>query len=47
MTFKDIPSESHELEAILQHDTTYELVDFLAHLQVTVAARMAQEHAEQ
>ena len=33
--------------ALLQHDTTYELIDFLARLQVDTAARMAQEHTEQ
>ena len=47
MTFKDLPAESHELSAISQHDTSYELIDFLARLKVVVAARMAQEHAEQ
>ena len=41
MTFKDLPVESYELGAILQHGTTYELIDFLARLQVVVAARMA------
>ena len=46
MTFKDLPAESHELCAILQHHTTYELIDFLARLQVVVAACMAQGHAE-
>ena len=47
MTFKDLPTESHGLDAILQHATTYELIDFLARLQVAIVARMAQEHAEQ
>ena len=47
MTFKDLPAESHELGAILQHSTTYELIDFLARLQVAAAARMAQEHGDQ
>ena len=33
--------------ALLQHGTTYELIDFLARLQVVTTTRMAQEHAEQ
>ena len=44
MTFTD---SSHELDAILRHGTAYELIDFLARLQVVVAAHMVQEHAEQ
>ena len=44
---RDMPAESFELGALLQHGTTYELIDFLARLQVAAADRMAQEHAEQ
>ena len=47
LTFRDLPAEAFELGAILQHGTAYELIDFLARLQVVVASRMAQEHAEQ
>ena len=45
-TLRDMPTESFELGALLRHGTTYELIDFLARLQVAAAARMAQEHAE-
>ena len=31
----------------MQHNMTYELIDFLARLQVATIARMAQDHAEQ
>ena len=31
----------------MQHGTAYELIDFLARLQVVAVSRMAQEHAEQ
>ena len=34
-------------EALSQNGATYELIDFLAKLQIAVAAKMAQEHAEQ
>ena len=47
MTFKDLPTESYELGAILQHNTTYELIDFLVRLQGATASHMAQEHAKQ
>ena len=43
---RDMPAESFELSALLQHGTSYELIDFLAKLQVATANRMAQEHAE-
>ena len=42
MTFKDMPIETYELSTILHHGMTYELIDFLTHLQVVAAARMAQ-----
>ena len=45
MTFKDLPAESYKLGVILRHGTMYELIKFLARLQV-VAAHMAQEHAK-
>ena len=38
---------AYKLGSILQHGTTYELIDFLASLHVAVACCMAQEHAEQ
>ena len=43
---RDMPAEAFELAALLQHGTAYELIDFLARLQVAAAARMATEHAE-
>ena len=43
----DLLAESYELSVILQHGTTYELIDFLARLQVTATSRMVQEHTEQ
>ena len=45
-TLRDMLAESFELGALLHHGTTYELIDFLAKLQVATANRMAQEHAE-
>ena len=42
-----MPAKAFELGAILQYSITYELIDFLARLQVVAAARMAQDHAEQ
>ena len=47
LTFRDLPAEVFELGAILQHDKTYELIDFFARLLVVATSRMAQEHAEQ
>ena len=47
MTFKDLTAKSYKLGVILQHGTAYELIDFLAHLQIVATARMAQDHAEQ
>ena len=47
LTLKGLPEEAFELGAILQHGTTYKLIDFLARLQVVAADRMAQDHAEQ
>ena len=43
---RDMPAECFELGALLQHGTTYELIDFLARLQVAAADQMAQEHVE-
>ena len=42
-----MPTKAFKLGALLQHGTTYELIDFLARLQVAIVARMVQEHAEQ
>ena len=39
-------AEAFELGALLRHGTTYELIDFLARLQVAAAGCVAQEHAE-
>ena len=45
-TLCDMLAEAFKLGALLQHSMTYELIDFLARLQVAVVARMAQEHIE-
>ena len=37
-TLRDMPAEAFELGALLQHDMAYELIDFLARLQVVVVA---------
>ena len=47
LTFRDLPVEALELRAISQHGMTYELINFLARLQVAAAARTAQEHVNQ
>ena len=36
-TLRDMLAESFELGALLHHGTTYELIDFLARLQVATA----------
>ena len=46
LTFLDFPPKAFELGAILHHDTSFELIDFLAQLQVVVAAHMVEEHAD-
>mgnify|MGYP006982082827 CR=1 FL=1 len=43
--YKDLLVEAYEFIALLRHDTTYELIEFLARVQVSVAARMAEEYA--
>ena len=45
--FSDIPPAAHELAAILQFGTSYELVEWLAHRLQEVSERMAQEHRDQ
>ena len=42
--FSDIPPAAHELAAILQFGTSYELVEWLARRLTEVSARLAQEH---
>ena len=42
--FSDIPTAAHELVAILQFGTSYELVEWLAKRQQEVLERLAQEH---
>ena len=44
--YKDRPVEAYEFSALLRHGTTYELIEFLARVQVATIARMAEEHAE-
>ena len=45
--FSDIPAAAHELAAILQFGTSYELVEWLAKRLQEVSERMAQEHRDQ
>ena len=45
--FPEIPPTAHELAAILQFRTTYELVEWLARRLQEVSERMAQEHRDQ
>ena len=45
--FSDIPAATHELAAILQFGTSYELVEWLARRLQEVSERMAQEHKDQ
>ena len=47
IAFSDIPPATHELAAILQFGTSYELVEWLAHRLQEVSERMAQEHRDQ
>ena len=47
ITFSDILPAAHELAAILQFGTSYELVEWLAHRLQEVSERMAQEHWDQ
>ena len=46
-TFPEIPLAAHELAAILQFGTSYELVEWLARRLQEVSDRMAQEHQDQ
>ena len=46
-TFPEIPPATHELAAILQFGTSYELVEWLARRLQEVSERMAQEHRDQ
>ena len=45
--FADIPPAAHELAAILQFGTSYELVEWLARRLQEVSERMVQEHQDQ
>ena len=38
--------EAYEFSALLRHGTTYELIEFLARVQVATTTRMAEEHAD-
>ena len=44
--FSDIPAATHELAAIMQFGTSYELVEWLAKRLTEVSARLAQEHKD-
>ena len=46
LAYKDLPTKAYDLGAILRHGISYELIDFLARLQVVAMARLADEHAE-
>ena len=45
--FSDIPVVAHELAAILQFGTSYELVHWLAKRLAEVSEQLAQEHKDQ
>ena len=47
LAYPDIPDTAHEFGALLQFNTTYELMEFLATQQIKVSQRMAEEHEEQ
>ena len=47
LKYPNILDTAHELGALLQFGTTYELMEFLATQQINVSQRMAKEHAEQ
>ena len=45
-SYPDISNTIHEFDVLLQFDTTYELVEFLATMHIKVSLWMAEEHAE-
>ena len=45
-SFSNIPPTAHELAAILQFGTSYELVEWLARKLQEVSERMAHEHRD-
>ena len=47
LVYNDLPAEAYELSALLRHNTSYELIAFLAWVQVAVVACMAEKHAKQ
>ena len=38
--------EAYEFNALLRHDITYELIEFLTRIKVATAARMGEEHED-
>ena len=46
LSYLDIPDTTHEFGALLQFDTTFKLMEFLATQQIKVSQRMADEHTE-
>ena len=46
LRFSDIPAAAHELAAIMQFGTSYELVEWLAKRLMEVSDRLAQEHKD-
>ena len=44
--YKDLRVEAYEFSALLRHDTTYKLIEFLARVQVAEAAHMVEEHGD-
>ena len=46
LKYPDIPDTGHEIGALLQFGTTYELMEFLATQQIKVSQLMVEEHAE-
>ena len=46
LAYREIPAIAHEFTKILPFGTSFELVEFLVMQQVTVAKRLAEEHAK-
>ena len=46
MGYKDLLVEAYEFSALLRHDTTYELIEFLTRVHVTTMTRIAEQHAD-
>ena len=45
MAYLEILDVAHEVAALLQFGTTFEVMEFMAQQQITLSQRMAEEHA--